>query len=73
MADIETLIRIETKLDLALQQQADHETRIRRLESHGTESHGDRITTLERWRYTLPTCALLSAASIATAVISALR
>jgi hypothetical protein len=51
------LVRIDTKLDLALRQQEDHEGRIR---------------SLERWRYTLPTSAVLSVASIITAVLTAL-
>lgn len=51
------LVRIETKLDVALRQQEDHEGRIR---------------ALERWRYALPTAALLSIASTVTAVASVL-
>lgn len=65
------LVRIETKLDIALRQQEDHEGRIRTLESHGSGSHEERITALERWRYALPTAAVLSAASCITAVATA--
>lgn len=65
------LVRIETKLDLALRQQEDHERRLRALEAQGTASHEERLTTLERWRYALPTAAVLSAGSIITAVATA--
>lgn len=51
------LVRIETKLDVALTQQQDHEGRIR---------------SLERWRYALPTTALLSLASVATSIYVAM-
>lgn len=66
------LVRIETKLDLALRQQEDHERRLRVLESHGTSDIDIRVTSLERWRYALPTAAFLSLASMATAVVTAL-
>jgi hypothetical protein len=64
------LVRIETKLDLALRQQEDHEYRLRILESHGTASHGDRLSMLERWRYALPTAAVLSLASMVSVVVT---
>lgn len=51
------LVRIDTKLDIALRQQEDHEGRLR---------------ALERWRYALPTSAVLAVASAITAVLSAL-
>lgn len=64
------LVRIETKLDVALRQQEDHERRLRVLESHGTSDHDARIVGLEKWRYALPTAGFLSLASMATAVAS---
>lgn len=49
---IERLIRIETKQDVALAQQADHEGRIRALETDNTpgghHDHESRIRRLER-------------------------
>ncbi|MGC4942146.1 hypothetical protein [Kribbella sp. DT2] len=49
---IERLIRIETKQDVALQQSADHEGRIRALEQDNTpgghQDHEGRIRRLER-------------------------
>jgi hypothetical protein len=71
LTEAQLLIRIETKLDMALRAQDDHEGRIRALESHGTLTHGDRITALERWRYALPVAALLSLVSIVAAVTTA--
>ncbi|MEU0808641.1 hypothetical protein [Streptomyces sp. NPDC005970] len=65
------LVRIETKLDLVLRHQEDHEGRIRVLESHGTIDHDQRIASLEKWRHALPTAAILSLASVITAVITA--
>lgn len=51
-AMIERLIRIDTKLDVALAQQADHEGRIRALEEDnvrgGHHDHESRIRRLER-------------------------
>ncbi len=49
---LERLIRIDTKLDVALAQQADHEGRIRSLEQDNTpgghSDHETRIRRLER-------------------------
>lgn len=51
-AMIERLIRIDTKLDVALAQQADHEGRIRALEQDnspgGHQDHETRIRRMER-------------------------
>lgn len=65
------LVRIETKLDVALRAQEDHERRIRALESHGTNDHDVRLTAVEKWRYALTPTIFLSIASIATAVSTA--
>lgn len=32
----------------------DHEARLRILEGHNTEKHGDRLDALERWRWGIP-------------------
>lgn len=71
LSEAQLLIRIETKLDITLRQQEDHEGRMRVLESHGTADHDTRISALERWRYALPTSTLLSLASVVTAATSA--
>lgn len=57
------LARIEVKLDIVLSRYEDHEIRLRRLESHGTDDHDSRITALERWKYALPASVLATALS----------
>lgn len=64
-----TLARMETKLDNALANQADHERRIRILEARHDdadhENHERRITSLEAGRWPLPSmAALLSVAAL---------
>lgn len=66
------LVRIEVKLDQALAGNADHETRLRLLESHGTSDHGQRISEVERWRYAVPMAAVAIVASSAAQIIAAL-
>ena len=48
------LARIEVKLDMALKDSADHETRIR---------------SLERWRYALPVALLITLVSTVSTII----
>ncbi|MEN2422993.1 hypothetical protein AABB02_33395 [Streptomyces rimosus] len=65
------LIRIEVKLDQALTQMADHEVRIRALESHNTQDHSARLDVLERWRSAMPTTALVvSALAVAGSIMT---
>lgn len=65
-------VRIETKLDFFISRQDDHENRIRILESHATADHGNRLTSLEQWKFTLPVSGLVALISAIAAVIAAL-
>lgn len=50
---------------------ADHETRLRTLESFATNDHADRLNSLERWRYALPTTAfILASVSIGSSIFA---
>lgn len=53
-SELERLVRIETKLDAALADQTDHETRLR---------------ALERWKYAIPASLLSAAGAILVAVL----
>lgn len=55
---LQRLVRIETKLDMAIVDQRDHEGRLR---------------TLERWKYALPASAATALISAAVAAYAAFR